>query len=394
MSQAARNLILALFVVALFGLATLLAWSRRTGSSQPPARSGVATRHDADARTTVAALGRLEPAGGVIDVGGTAGERVDRLAVAEGDQVRAGQELAFLGSYPLRLSERQLAEIQLSEAAARGKAEQDYGAALVAEAQAALELLNLADFDAQALRAKIDSLELNLRVAERDLERVAAAGEVVSAQEQDHQQLVVEQAKAELNSTRAQLIRLEASREAHEHEAQARFETAKANQSRLASAAQLQSLEKALATATQKLDLAVIRAPCDGRILRIVTRAGETIGPRPLLELGDTEHMYATAEVFETDVRFLRKGQSATVTSDALSAPLKGVVESIGTTVAKNEVASLDPTAAADARVVLARIRLDESREAAGLVDLQVDVVIDTTPTVDAARAGNEDRAR
>jgi len=240
MPQATRNLILAVFVVVLCGLATLLAWSRRTGSSQLAAKSDAAARRDASARTTVAALGRLEPGGGVIDVGGTAGERVDRMTVAEGDQVKAGQELAFLGSYPLRLSERQLAEIQLSEATARSKAEQAYGVALVAEAQAALEQLQLADLDAQALRAKIDSLQLNLRVANRDLERVAAAGDVVSPQEQDHQQLVVEQAKAELNSTRAQLTRLEASREAHEHEAQARFDTAKANQLRLDRAVQLE----------------------------------------------------------------------------------------------------------------------------------------------------------
>jgi hypothetical protein len=37
--------------------------------------------------------------------------------------------------------------------------------------------------------------------------------------------------------------------------------------------------------------------------------------------------------------------------------------------------------------VVLARIRLDDSQEAAGLVDLQVDVVIDTAPPAGAAQA-------
>ena len=90
----------------------------------------------------------------------------------------------------------------------------------------------------------------------------------------------------------------------------------------------------------------------------------------------------------------VQQGQPATVTSDALSGPLKGVVESVGTTVAKNEVASLDPTAAADARVVLARVRLDDSREAAGLVDLQVDVVIETARPMARGRANHEERAR
>ena len=200
MAPTNRNLTLAISVLVLFGLGGLLAWSRSTSSSRPSATSAGSALVGPGERATVAALGRLEPGGGVIAVGGTAGERVQRLTVSEGDQVKAGQELAFLGSYALRLSERQLAEIQLSEATARGKAEQVYGAALVAEAQAALEQLKLADLDAQALAAKIDSLELNLRVATRDLERVAGAGNVVSPQEQDHQQLVVEQAKAELNS--------------------------------------------------------------------------------------------------------------------------------------------------------------------------------------------------
>jgi HlyD family secretion protein len=136
----------------------------------------------------------------------------------------------------------------------------------------------------------------------------------------------------------------------------------------------------------------VVRAPRDGRILRIVTRAGETIGPRPILELGDTDHMYATAEIYETDVRYVRPGEQATITSDALSGPLRGSVESVGSTVGKNEVVSLDPTAAADARVVLARIRLDDSREASRLVQLQVDVLIDTAQTaaIGANKGTNE----
>ncbi len=117
---------------------------------------------------------------------------------------------------------------------------------------------------------------------------------------------------------------------------------------------------------------------------------GETIGPRPILRLGDTDQMYATAEIYETDVHLVRAGQRARITSDALSAPLTGTVESIGTTVAKNEVVSLDPTAAADARVVLARIRLDDSSEAANLVDLQVDVLIDTEQPARTPAAGEK----
>ena len=57
---------------------------------------------------------------------------------------------------------------------------------------------------------------------------------------------------------------------------------------------------------------------------------------------------------------------------------------------AKNEVVSLDLTAAADARVVLARIRLDDSSEAANVVDLQVDVLIDTEQPARTPAAGEK----
>lgn len=366
-------------------LGALLLASCRARSEAPP-RDKADASGQRRSRPTVAALGRLSPRGGIVDVGGMAGERLDKLLVAEGDPVTPGQELAFLSSYPLRQSEVQLADIQLSEAKARGQAECAYGEALVAEAQTALEELKLADLDAQALAAKIDALEVNLKVANRDHDRLAGAGDVVSEQEQDHQQLVVEQAKAELHSTRAQMAKLEATRAAREREGKARLVTAQANLARLKSALQLESLEKGTATAGQKLELAIVRAPCAGRVLSLVTRVGETMGPRPVLRLGDTEHMYVTAEIYETDIHLVHKGQKARITSDALSAPLTGVVESVGKTVAKNDVISLDPTAAADARVILARIRLDDSLEAAGLVDLQVDVLIEIEPSKNAGQ--------
>ena len=97
-----RNLILLALVVVAVVLATLRLRPRAQSSPQTAGQANSHQSRQAIGRTTVAALGRLEPKGGVIDVGGTAGERIDRLAVAEGDSVKSGQELAFLGSYPLR----------------------------------------------------------------------------------------------------------------------------------------------------------------------------------------------------------------------------------------------------------------------------------------------------
>jgi len=347
----------------------------------------------AAARDKISALGRLEPKGGVTDVGGTTGERVDQLKVAEGDRVEAGQELALLGSYALRKSEQQLAEIQVREGEARLAADGAYGAAVVSEAEAAIEQLRLAELDEAALRSKVSSLELRVTIATRDYERMEATGsEIIPSQELDHQGLVVEGAKAELEAARSQLEKFERSQPIQKREAQAKLATAKANQQRLLTTVQLESLKKGLVAAEQKLELSIIRAPHAGRVLRIVTSQGESIGQRPILQLGDTNHMYAVAEIYETDVRHVRPNQRATITSDALGTPLSGTVESVGMTVSKNEAVSLDPTASADSRVVRAWIRLDDSAPVSGLVDLQVDVEIDTSGAVRAVQAATRDK--
>ncbi len=388
MSRSVINL--ALFAaIGVTVLATGYFWGSR--GAPRPARTvkgeHAAGSRDTSLRNAVAALGRLAPKGGVVDVGGMTGERIEHLAVAEGEAVEAGRELAFLSSYPLRQSELQLAEIQLKENQARHDADVAYGDAIVAEAVAMVEQLKLVDRDLEALRAKIAALELNQTIAIRDFERMESAGsEVISDQELDHQRLVVEQSKAELHSAQAQLAKVESSREANQREAQAKLETAKASQLRLRNTIQLESLEQGKQAAAQKLEMAVIRAPIEGRVLKILTHAGESIGQRPILQLGDTGHMYAVAEIYETDIRHVHPGQRATITSDALLEPLTGTVEKLGMTVSKNQVDSLNPTASADARVVSAWIRLDDSQPVAGLVDLQVDVVIDTRDAATAER--------
>jgi HlyD family secretion protein len=65
------------------------------------------------------------------------------------------------------------------------------------------------------------------------------------------------------------------------------------------------------------------------------------------------------------------------VTSKAFPDRLTGRVERVSTMIHKNDVLHIDPTADADARVIEARIRLDDSKLAARYIYLQVDVHID-----------------
>src|SRR5207302_6895363 len=123
-----------------------------------------------------------------------------------------------------------------------------------------------------------------------------------------------------------------------------------------------------------RVRLTVIRAPRDGQILKIRTRPGEATGIRPILRMGNTDAMQAVAEVYYTDVRFVRVGQKARIISPALPGPVTGTVVYVGNLVFKNDVLNIDPTADVDSRVVEVRIRLDKSEAAAKLTYLQVNV--------------------
>ncbi|GIW43082.1 MAG: hypothetical protein KatS3mg077_0364 [Candidatus Binatia bacterium] len=143
-----------------------------------------------------------------------------------------------------------------------------------------------------------------------------------------------------------------------------------------------------LKEAEAALDLARIRAPFAGQVIQIHTYPGEGVGPDGVLELAKTDQMYAVAEVFENDIGWVRKGQRAVVTSPALPAPLAGTVERIGHKVGKLDALADDPAAKVDARVVEVFVRLDESEPVAGLTNLQVEVLIDTSAAI-AERPGS-----
>ena len=131
-----------------------------------------------------------------------------------------------------------------------------------------------------------------------------------------------------------------------------------------------------MARAEAELELAQVRAPIPGTVLRVFTRPGERIGADGVVEIGQTDDMYAVAEVYETDIVRVRKGQRATIMSPALPGPIPGEVEKVGLRIGKLDVLSTDPAARTDARVVEVEIRLDESQKVSRLTNLQVTVEI------------------
>ena len=131
-----------------------------------------------------------------------------------------------------------------------------------------------------------------------------------------------------------------------------------------------------LAAGKARLELTRIRAPIAGRVLDIHTRPGERVGPAGILEIGDTKHMVAVAEVYETDVSGIAEGQRALIRSSAFAQPIAGVVSTVGLKVDRADALSTDPIAKTDARVVEVRIALETSDAVSGLTNLQVEIEI------------------
>ncbi|WP_017323955.1 HlyD family efflux transporter periplasmic adaptor subunit [Synechococcus sp. PCC 7336] len=334
-------------------------------------------------RVAVVALGRLEPRGEVIRVSGPTGERIARLEVAQGDWIESNGVIAYLETYRERQSERDLAASQLAEAEIELAAEIELGRARVQEAITRLEQVDRpAAFEIEARAAAVRELEAELKQEEDDLrrfERLFAEG-AISKQELERQQTTVAQFNEQINNARALLVQLQTARETDMSNARAQLRAARADLELAQVKVAVESARRNLELAEARLERTIIRAPQTGRILQVLTKAGEAIAAEDgIVDLGDTSQMYAVAEVYETDVSLVRQGQPATVSSrnGAFDRPLEGTVEQVGWQIFKNDVLDDDPAANADSRVVEVKIRIDDSDRVAALTNLQVDVRIE-----------------
>lgn len=335
--------------------------------------------------TKINALGRLEPEGETLLINGTQGERIKQLLVKEGDYIQKGQVLLYLESYPERLAERNLAVAQLAEAKVRLEAETQLGQAQIAEAQSRLsQVTKPKQAQMQAQQATIQRIAAELASSQREYERfrqLYQAG-VVSQQQLEDKEIVVRSRTEELEAAQAILAQLASEKQTNVANAQDQLRSAQANLRRNQAQIQLTSAASHLELAEARLELTMIRAPRNGQILKIYTKAGEAIGNNGILQMGNTRQMFAVAEVYETDVPRIKVGQPALIRSAALPQPISGQVAQVGLLVAKNDVTDTDPAAKTDVRVVEVKIRLNDSQSVAGLTNLQVEVTIDPTQPV------------
>ena len=237
--------------------------------------------------------------------------------------------------------------------------------------------------EAGALLAVTDSapaLEARLNQANAELE--LAKQSAAATQSQADETCVDADVSAREAKRREQLLerKLASQEETEAAQGEAEASAAACTAGRANARVSLAEIEVAKArvvVAEAELERAFVKSPYNGRILKIKAHPGEFIGTGGLLELGRVDRMYAVAEVYETDIRRVKAGQSATISSHALPHDLTGKVELIRNMVLKQDVVGTDPAADKDARIIEVEILLDDPAPAASLTNLQVEIIID-----------------
>jgi HlyD family secretion protein len=310
----------------------------------------------------VMALGRIEPLSRAVRIaapsaGGSAGSgKISQLRVAEGAHVRAGAVLATLDNEAAAA-----AALAQAEATVRQKASQ--------------LSKTIADLDNQekSLQTTLEQQEAERNRVRWDfekIERLKKAGMYEDAA------LIDKRFALDASERRVEAARLSLARVHARDSAGIRIDEATAR-------ADLAVAEAAAAKARVDHMQSFVVAPFAGVVLKIFTRPGEAIGSDGLLEFGDTSVMMVRAEVFESDIRFVREGDAVVAATRSVDGELRGKIERIGLRVGQQSIIKEDPAAVLDSRVVEVFVRLDDeaSRRVQGLSNLQVRVSIPRSET-------------
>ncbi|MGC1394959.1 MAG: efflux RND transporter periplasmic adaptor subunit, partial [Coleofasciculaceae cyanobacterium] len=204
----------------------------------------------------------------------------------------------------------------------------------------------------------------------------------ISASVRDNKQLTLKTAQKSLQEAQATLRRTQTTSMPQLGEAEANLERIAEVRPVDVKAAQAE-INQAIASVKQtkaNLEQAFVKSTQNGTVLKINSRPGEVIGNSGIVEIGQTNPMYAVAEVYQSDISRVKVGQSVRVTSNSLPDKLQGKVERIGVQVKRQAIINTDPSTNIDARVIEVQVRLDEvsSQKASKFTNLQVKVVIES----------------
>ncbi|ACK67704.1 ABC exporter membrane fusion protein, DevB family [Rippkaea orientalis PCC 8801] len=397
---------IAVSVLGLLALGTTGIYVLKLSSREPSAPS-VPTQVSPPKIQGVSALGRLEPLGEVINVApppNQGGAKVSQLLVQEGTSVKKGQIIAILDNVDQKKAEVDVAQkaVNLAQAnlaiieAGAKSGEIQAQAAIIKQLEAELSgeiatnqvtiarlEMELAG-EKQQQTATINRLEAELKDAQREEQRyeLLAQDGVISAEDLEKRQLGLDKAQESLTEAQEKLKKTIniLSQQITEEKAKSttkinslrrQIQEAKATLSRIAEVrpvdvqkaqAEVDQAVAQLKESQEDLDLAYVKAPGDGQIIKIHSYPGEKVDDsNGIVELGETQQMMVIAEVYESDINKVKIGQKANIKSEnnTFSEELQGTVQEIGRQIGKKDVLDTDPAANVDVRVIEVKILLD-----------------------------------
>jgi HlyD family secretion protein len=347
----------------------------------------------------IVALGRLEPAGGIISLSALPGEKLKSFAagVEEGAKVAAGAELAQVESFDLRQTQLEAAETKLQVTKKQRQREQSAAAAQQEQAKAAKAQAQAKLQETFAQQHQLQNLSEANAIAQEDLDRL----EELRA---DDPELVTElQLRRRRNAAERAAQEYEAAAEAYPHALEAARQSVAAAEANLRLAQENVALAESVdqtvvaeverRVAEQARNQSVLHAPSveggskEFSVLRILMQPGEFVAQIPVMEIGDVSRMVAIAEVYEADAKEVALGQTAVIRSPAFAGEfaekgIRGRVSRVGVVVASPGLTNRNPLAPSDRSVVEVRVEIDPqdaaaTAEAASRVGLQVTVEFD-----------------
>lgn len=374
----------------------------------------------------ISALGFVEPQGESILLSAPAfleGNRIDKLLVRQGDLIHKGQMVAVLDNRDrlqailvqtqqgVKIAEAKLAQVKAGSKTGDIKAQEAKYLSSKAELQGQIstQQATIANLQAQlegeqtTQEALILQTKAELANAGKECDRydILEAGGAISKSQRDNICLTKATAQERLAQANSSLVRIVNTKQQQIREAKSNLQriintlnndiaaTAGVRDAisevrpvdvQLA-AQELISTRAAVKKAQADLAQAFVHSPINGRVLKINTWPGELIHQQNgIAELGNTSQMYVSADIYETDIVRVQKGQKATIRADKTIGSLTGVVDRIGLKIGTPNSLGTDPVKDVDVRVVQVKIRLSpaDSKKVSNLTNLQVNVAIDT----------------
>jgi HlyD family secretion protein len=309
----------------------------------------------------VHALAKLEPVAGLVVVGLRPGTRVDRVLVAQGDVVKAGQPLAVTEGHEVARCQLALADARKADAICR-RARERTRVALEREREDELQKARIVMLDNIATALKWQDERFGSQINSIPEKYLPELKRMLNELKSKLDQLHIEEEKARFEREQSRIDQqLRGRKRAKEDEALTDGGTDD------------QLLDRQIDLARATFAATTVKAPMAGTVLDIMVHSGE-ISSGPLLALGDLTAVAAVAEVDQADIGSVHEGDAATAT--VLGTVVPGKVTRIGRLVGRNQLTNVDPRMPQDLRVVKVTVRLDRAELAARLMNLQVEVVI------------------